>query len=183
VSLTTVRGRAKVGCDRLVPIGRATGQQNDPLTRDDVVEMATAVEVMGAYSNRSVVSRLRAILAGQKDDRPSSRPHQSRQFQRRLSANEVAELVAAHDEGATQKDLAARFGIYRTTVAAHLDRAGITDRRGAMTPEQVGEAIDLYNEGWSLARIAKHFGVYPTSIYYWLRKDGVTLRPRRGWNS
>ena len=138
---------------------------------------------MGSYSNPSVVSRIQSILAGQNDDRPSSRPHQSRQFQRRLSAEEVAELVDAYEEGATQRELAVRFGIYRTTVAAHLDRAGITNRRGAMNPEQVAEAIDLYNQGWSLARIAQRFGMYPTSIYYWLRKNGVTLRPRQGWNS
>jgi transposase-like protein len=138
---------------------------------------------MGSYSNPSVVSRIQAILAGQNDDRPSSRPHQSRQFQRRLSAEQVAELVAAHQEGATQQELAARFGIYRTTVAAHLDRAGITNRRGALTPEQVAEAIDLYAQGWSLAKIGDQFGAYPTSIYYWLRKNGVTLRPRQGWNS
>jgi hypothetical protein len=138
---------------------------------------------MGSYSNPSVVSRFQAILAGRSDDRPSNRSRQSRQFQRRLSTEEVAELVDAYDEGATQQELAVRFGIYRTTVAAHLDRAGIGNRRGAMTPEQVSEAIELYGQGWSLAKIGNYFGLYPTSIYYWLRKNGVTLRPRRGSSS
>ena len=56
---------------------------------------------MGSYSNPSVVSRFQAILAGQKADRPSDRSRRSRQFQRRLSAEQVAELVEAYEEGAT----------------------------------------------------------------------------------
>jgi hypothetical protein len=92
----------------------------------------------------------------------------------------VAELVDAYEAGATQQELEVRFGIHKHTVAAHLDRAGITNRRGAMTPQQVAEAIVLYAQGWSLAKIGNHFGLYPTSIYYWLKKEGVRLRPRGG---
>jgi transposase-like protein len=136
---------------------------------------------MGSYSNPALVSRFATILAGRSDDGPSNRSPQSRQFQRRLSPDEVAELVEAYEEGATQQQLVVRFGIHKTTVAAHLDRAGITNRRGAMTPEQVSEAIDLYAQGWSLAKIGDHLGVCPTSVYYWLRKHDVELRPRAGW--
>jgi transposase-like protein len=135
---------------------------------------------MGSYSNPSVVSRFQAILAGQTDDRPSNRSRRSRQFQRSLSTEEVSELVEAYESGATQQELAIRFGIHRHTVADQLDRQGFTNRRGALTPEQVTEAIHLYTRGWSLAKIGNHFGMYPTSIYYWLRKNGVTLRPRQG---
>jgi hypothetical protein len=138
---------------------------------------------MGSYSNPLLVSRFQAILAGQGDDRPSNRLRPSRQFQRRLNADEVVELVEAYEEGATQQELAARFGIHRTTVAAELDRHGFTNRRASLAPEQVTEAIDLYTHGWSLAKIGNHFSLYPSSIYYWLKKRGVTLRPRQGSSS
>jgi transposase-like protein len=137
---------------------------------------------MGSYSNPSFVSRLRTILAGQDRDPVSDRSTETRQIQRRLSPEDVAELVAAHEEGASQQELAARFGIFRTTVAAHLKRHGLTSRRGGLTAKQITEAIQLYNSGWSLAKIAAHFGVYPTSIYYRLRKIGVQIRPRPGWS-
>lgn len=146
-------------------------------------DQALYVEVMGSYSNPSLVSRIGIILAGQRDERPSSRPHQSRQFQRRLSVEEIAELVEAYEQGATQQELAVCFGIHRTTVASHLDAHGFANRRGGMTAEQVTEAMQLYADGWSLARIGKRYRAYPSSVWYWLRKNGVTLRPRQGWNS
>ena len=138
---------------------------------------------MGSYSNPSLMSPLQTILAGREADRPSNRSRRSRQFQRRLSAEAVAELVEAYERGATQQELAIQFGIHRHTVADQLDRQGFTNRRGALTSEQMTEAIHLYTRGWSLAKIGDHFGMYPTSIYYWLRKNGVTLRPRQGWSS
>lgn len=90
-------------------------------------------------------------------------------------------MVRAYRTGTSLKDLAQDFQVHRGTVAAHLDRHGVTNRRGGLAPEQIEEAARLYADGWSLARIATRFDVYPTSVYYWLRKSGVTLRPRQGW--
>jgi DNA-binding CsgD family transcriptional regulator len=157
-------------------------RSEDPITKPQV----RRVEVLGSYSNPSLISRIGIILASQTHHHASDRlsiisRNPARQAQVRLSADEIAELVAAYEAGATQQELATQFQIHRGTVAAHLDRAGITNRRGAMTPEQVTDAIDLYTQGWSLASIGNHFGLYPTSIYYWLKKEGLLLRPRAGW--
>ena len=56
-------------------------------------------------------------------------------------------------------ELAARFGIHRVTVSAHLHRRGVTLRHQGLDDEGVNEAIRLYEGGWSLARIGDRLGV------------------------
>jgi DNA-directed RNA polymerase specialized sigma24 family protein len=85
---------------------------------------------MGAYSNPSVVSRLRRLLAGQDTDRVSDRSasivsRKRKQAQVRLGPDEVAALVQAYQAGSTLEEVAAKFGVYVRTAAAHLEREGI----------------------------------------------------------
>jgi uncharacterized protein (DUF433 family) len=135
---------------------------------------------MGSYSNPSLVSRFRDILAGQNDNRVSDRSRPSRQIQRHLDPNEVRSLLGAYTEGGTIDDLATAFGIHRTTVLAHLHRQG-APRRSGTVKKSINEATRLYDQGWSLARIGEHFGVDGETVRRALRAAGVTLRPRRGW--
>jgi hypothetical protein len=84
------------------------------------------VEVMGSYSNPSVVSRLQRLLAGQDTDRVSDRStsivsRKRKQAQVRLGPDGVAELVRAYQAGNTLEEVAAKFGVYVRTAAAHLD--------------------------------------------------------------
>jgi hypothetical protein len=155
------------------------------LTRDNVVELATAVEVLGAYSNPSVVSRLRRLLAGQDADRVSDRSslivsRRRKQAQVRLRSDEVAALVRAYQAGSTLGEVAAKFGVYVRTAAAHLEREDIPQRRHRLTPAHVSEAVRLYEAGWSTIQIGHHFGIYPQSVRYQLIKQGVTMRARPG---
>jgi DNA-directed RNA polymerase specialized sigma24 family protein len=135
---------------------------------------------MGSYSNPSLVSRFRGILAGQTDNRVSGRSRPTRQIQRHLSENEVLSLVRAHARGDTIDELATTFDIHRTTVMAHLERQGAPRRSGTVT-KNIDEATRLYEEGWSLARLGEHFSVDGETVRRALRAAGVTLRPRRGW--
>jgi DNA-binding transcriptional ArsR family regulator len=103
------------------------------------------------------------------------------QQQRRLSPVEASELVDAYRAGAAQRDLARRFGIHRTTVTAHLRRAGVSLRSTEkLTQDTVAEAAALYEQGWSLARIATKFDVYPQSVRYRLLAFGVRMRDTHG---
>jgi hypothetical protein len=138
------------------------------------------VEVMGSYSNPSLTTRFRSILAGQNENRLSDRSRPSRQIQRHLDATEVLSLVRACANGDTIDQLATTFGIHRTTVMAHLDREGAPRRSGTVT-KNINEATRLYEEGRSLARVGEHFGVDGETVRRALRAAGVTLRPRRGW--
>ena len=89
-------------------------------------------------------------------------------------------LVAMYQVGATIGELAARFGVHRTTVTAHLVRAGMDRRRRGLGPQQVEEAARLYGEGWSLARLGERFGVSDGTVLNAFRKAGVETRPRPG---
>jgi len=79
------------------------------------------------------------------------------------------------------EEVAAKFGVYVRTAAAHLEREGIPQRRHRLSPAQVSEAARLYEAGWSTIQIGHHFGIYPQSIRYRLQQTGVVLRPRPGW--
>lgn len=129
-------------------------------------------------------------LRSQADEKPRSQPVlaakqvvRTVQSQRRLSPEELDDLVSAYVAGATVKDLATRFGVHRHTIAAHLDRAGVPRHQNGLTTSQVAEAAQLYDTGWSLAKIADYFSVQPTTIYYWLRKEGIQIRSRPGWRT
>jgi len=69
------------------------------------------VELMGRYSNHDNVTALRRILAGPERDHPPARTTRSRQFQRRLDDQELAQLLAAYEGGVMINDLAEMFGL------------------------------------------------------------------------
>ncbi len=69
-------------------------------------------------------------------------------MQRRLTADQVAELTAEYQAGADMRELAVRWQVHRTTVAGHLRRADVKLRRQGLSKEQLGEAVRMYGEGW-----------------------------------
>lgn len=80
---------------------------------------------------------------------------------RRLSDTEVAELVAAYQQGDSVYALGRRFGIHRTTVSEHLKRAGVPTRgvkQRTLTAEQIAEVQRLREARMSIARIATAIG-------------------------
>jgi DNA-directed RNA polymerase specialized sigma24 family protein len=99
--------------------------------------------------------------------------------QRRLTPDQAAELVAEYQAGADLKELAARWGVHRTTVAGHLGRAGVELRRQGLSEDQVDEAVRLYGEGWSLQRLAERYDCDDETVRQRLKAAGVVLR--RPW--
>jgi transposase-like protein len=81
--------------------------------------------------------------------------------QRRLSPTDLDDLLDAYRAGATINQLAAEFGIHRTTVAGHLDRHGVPrhSEQTAWDDDALRRAAELYATGSSLADIAHRFGV------------------------
>jgi DNA-directed RNA polymerase specialized sigma24 family protein len=133
------------------------------------------VELLGHYSNPDNVSRLTSILAGQGRDRPSGRTVRSHQKQTRLNPDQTRELLDAYAQGVEIKDLAARFGVDRATVAAIAKRAEAPKRYG-IVDRNIDVATQLYTQGWSTAAIGQHFGVHSGTVTRALRKTGVTMR-------
>jgi lambda repressor-like predicted transcriptional regulator len=97
-----------------------------------------------------------------------------------LSPATATALADAYRAGATINQLAARSGVHRTTVAAHLDRHTVPRRRRGLTDEQIRDAIHLYCSGQSLARIADRHHVDPHTIRAALLRHGVAMRDTHG---
>ncbi|MEV5719362.1 helix-turn-helix domain-containing protein [Amycolatopsis mediterranei] len=109
------------------------------------------------------------------DAPPTLRPYQT---QRQLTREEVGQMVARHEAGASMQQIADELGVHRTTILKRLQGLGITTRYSKLTREQVCEAAALYADGWTLDRIAKRYHVATSTVREYLLADGVELRPR-----
>lgn len=140
------------------------------------------MDLTGRLSNLRAPLRRLADLDLGADRCPIDQPDPTgtgarRVVQRRLRPQEVVELAAAYGPGATTRELAARFGIHRNTVATHLERVGVQTRAGRrLSPGELDLAARLYEEGWSATRLAKKLGVSDHTIRAALRKAGVRIR-------
>lgn len=129
-------------------------------------------------------SQLRRLLEAVDADtelREAAEPP-TRQVQRRLSPDDVAELVAHYQAGVRVPDLIEQYGIHRTTVLEHLRRQGVLrspDTR-KLTDADAAEAAELYRAGWSLARVGKQYGVTASTIRREFLLAGIVIRPRLG---
>ena len=89
--------------------------------RTDVSEGEEEVELLGSYSNQNRVSRLQRIVAGQDPDPVADRTVRSpRQKERRLSPDQVSEVLQRSQAGETANALAKTFGVHRRTIVHHL---------------------------------------------------------------
>jgi hypothetical protein len=144
------------------------------------------VEAIGTYSNRGRLCKKFADLRKRIKEsarRPSRTrrdgpPPRSKRF---LTADELADIRASYEVGATTNHIANRYGISKTRVANLLREQDVTIRRQGLTEEQATEAATLYAVGRSLAWLAGRYEVSPMTISKALRRHGVTLRPRPGW--
>lgn len=76
-------------------------------------------------------------------------------------------------------ELAGAWQLHRTTVAAHLRRAGVPLRRRGLSAEQRAEAVQLYAGGWSCQRLAERYHCDDETVRQQLKSAGVRLR--RPW--
>jgi DNA invertase Pin-like site-specific DNA recombinase len=138
------------------------------------------VDLLKAYSNHAdQTKRLRSLLDLPRS-RPPRQPRPPKQENHRLSAEQVAQLVAAYQAGGKVTQLARQFGVHRFTVYRLLKQAGVLRARGIQV-EDLPDVVRLYEAGWSPARLADEYGVVVSTVASTLRKAGVTIRPRPGW--
>ncbi|GAB2969140.1 hypothetical protein GCM10017788_80170 [Amycolatopsis acidiphila] len=143
-------------------------------------DKASYVDLGGTYYNtKPQVEALETLLRKLPDPtemspQPINRPTPRRA--RRLTADQVQELIAGYQAGATVYELGYRFGIERRTVSDILHRHGVPKRRRGLSPQQVDHAIHLYHQGWSLARIGIRMQVAADTVRKRLLEGGVTMR-------
>lgn len=73
-------------------------------------------------------------------------------------------------------ELAAQFGVHRTTVAASLRKLSIPLRRQGLHGADLADATRLYGEGWSLARLGEQFKCDAETVRQSLKRAGVVMR-------
>jgi lambda repressor-like predicted transcriptional regulator len=136
------------------------------------------VELLGYYSSQTFwTNRVKEALAS----RPRVTTARTQRVKvRKLTSDEVSELVAGYKTGASVYELARQFAIHRVTVSEHLHRRGIEMRRQGLDLRQVDEAAWLYEQGWSLARIASKDEVDPATVWRALRARSVHMRDTQG---
>ena len=87
---------------------------------------------------------------------------------RKLNPDDLAELVALYEDGASMLELSRKFETHRHTVVAHLRRAGVDVRpQKKMNPRLVTKAKQLYDDGNSLAEVGKRFTTTATHSRKW----------------
>lgn len=142
------------------------------------------MEVRGPYSNTKdqvrALEELREKLPSLDTPEPPSikcdRPRRARQ----LGSEQIEQLIADYQFGATVYELATAFGIERRTVSAILHRHDVPMRRRGLTDEQAEDAERLYHQGWSLARIGDRMDVAADTVRKHLLDRGVTMRDTHG---
>ncbi|MGF1661018.1 MAG: helix-turn-helix domain containing protein [Kineosporiaceae bacterium] len=135
------------------------------------------MEPWSRYSNTSLTVEAPVLMLCVADD---GRSGVSRQRQVRLSPGVETRVVEDYRGGAGVVDLARRYGVHRTTIAAVRGRHGVPRRRRGMDSAQVDSAVRLYTDGWSLARIGDRFGVDGQTVRTALRARQVRMRDRHG---
>jgi DNA-binding CsgD family transcriptional regulator len=103
-----------------------------------------------------------------------------KQKQKRLSAEEIAQLISLYQSGMTVYDLADKFDCNRQTVSAHLKANGIKLRRQRLSEKQVDEIIRLYQSGISCLKVGEMLGIDSTSVHNYLVKCGIPRRSTHG---
>lgn len=89
-------------------------------------------------------------------------------------------MAQAYADGTRVVDIAARFGVSKTTVVAQLNKADVERRPRTMSDEQIDEAHRLYESGWSLARVGDRLGFTARTVQLRLRELGVVFRDTHG---
>ena len=133
----------------------------------------------GSSKYASVFRRLADGLPALLRRRPRPQPARARQAQRRLVQDELDQLIQGYKAGDDMKVLATRWRLHRTTVAAHLRRAGVALRRQGIPSSQIGEAVRLYSEGCSCQHLAARYACDAETVRQTLRAAGVQMRARR----
>jgi hypothetical protein len=99
---------------------------------------------------------------------------------RRLSVDDVSELVRLRLDGAQVKQLAVRVEMSRSAVMANLERAGVPGRRWpgrTLSPDELSAARELYESGLSFVAVGERLGVDRRYLRLAFREAGFPIRP------
>ncbi len=93
--------------------------------------ISSMVELAGRYSNPKTQQLLEALLSLKPTrDENLLRERNARkvQRQRRLTKDEVEEVVKSYEDGSSMQQLAKIWSIHRTTISRHIRKSGVPRR-------------------------------------------------------
>ena|GEM_PF-3586861 len=145
---------------------------SDPLrrllaVRQQVAELATSQVSTGVCE---------AVTQADADDPPSVRADVREN--RKLSPDEIVDLVRQYQVGATIRSVAQQFGLHEQTVRAHLRRQGMALRPlRALTDAATAELVRLYvDKTWTMLELARKFRISESAVRKALIRECI---PRR----
>ena len=104
---------------------------------------------------------------------------QIRQTQKRLSEEEVLQIITAYQGGKSANVLAREYGCNRKAICDHLKKHGVTVSRSKIRSEEaVRQIIALYEANQQMKEIADQYGVSESAINRLLHENGVRIRSR-----
>lgn len=101
-------------------------------------------------------------------------------IRRRLSDEQVTEMLELYRSGVGTPALSERFVISKPSVLELLHDRGVHMRRQPLTKIQRDRAVRLYEEGLAIKPIAAELGSSFGAVHRVLKAEGVMLRPRPG---
>ena len=108
---------------------------------------------------------------------PDSKVKSYQQEQKRLSNDEISQIIEKYNAGATTYELAAEFGCHRRTISRALKKSGIEVSIKTESKDGVVEAIlRLYDDHMSALDISKKLGIGEKTVRRILRDNGVRIR-------
>lgn len=103
-----------------------------------------------------------------------------RNLRRRLSPQQIEELVARYNAGEDTPALSHAFGISRGGLRKLLLAEGVSFRKQPMTPQDAERAIRMYEGGATIKEVVAQIGYSFSTIRRMLHTNGVYVRERGG---
>lgn len=103
-----------------------------------------------------------------------------RRLRRRLSPQQIEELVTRYNAGEDTPALSRAHGISRGGLRKLLLAQGVSFRKQPMTPEDVERATCLYENGMSIKQVVERVGYSFGTVRRMLHENGVAVRERGG---
>jgi DNA-binding NarL/FixJ family response regulator len=117
-----------------------------------------------------------SVLPVKDDDTNERVVSQLQKKQKKLSKEEVQQLIADYKSGLSVKQLANKFGCYRITVSRKLKAAGVTIRHMPPTDSAIDRMVELYQSGLSLNDVSRQVKRSAKTVKKYIALRDVKIR-------
>jgi len=168
---------AAIVADDLIKCLSTSHENRDPFSGGRGSRLSSLVEVIARLSNSSDLGkRVQKVLEIPASVAFRTKTRTPRRAQRRLTDQQLKELLTGYEQGRPIDELAAQFGIHRSTVLDHLNRSHAPRRYPALDEDRIKLAIERYQDGLSLRDVGITLGVHASTIRQALLQNRIPIR-------